>query len=614
MQENHYDAKASKQLSGRPSRTNEAPKEKMKPTHRTLLAAALLFSFGLPALAADELSARKQRTPAAGAVKRTAPPVEAELRPGDADYKELSGQVVYQVLLAEFALQRGNLELASQAYADLALRTRDPKVLERTVEVAGYARRFDLALEAARLWLEVEPSSLRAQQMLTGVLILSNRLDELAPHLIRMLEVDKESLAVNLLGLNRMLARTSDRQAAFQLIDKVCAPFFGVAEAHYAVAVAANSAGERVRALAEARRALELRPDWEIAALLEAQLLARDSTSEAIASLQRFHERNPGARDVQLHLGRALVGEKRYAEAKRHFDELLREFPNNPDIVYPVAILALQQNDATLAEAQLKHLLTLDFPDKSVAYFYLGQIADDGKRSDEALAYYAQVGAGEQYVPAQVRSAHLLAAQGKLDDARRLLREANAKTPQERVPLTIAEAQLMREAKQFQEAFDLLEHALGEQPEQPELLYESALLAEKLGQMDVLEKNLRKLIALRPESAQAYNALGYSLADRNLRLPEARELVDQALKLSPDDPFIRDSLGWVLYRQGDLPGALVQLERAYTQRPDPEIAAHLGEVLWMIGRKDDARRTWREAQKKNPANEVLAEAVKKFAP
>jgi tetratricopeptide (TPR) repeat protein len=581
----------------------------MKPIHRPLLLAVLALSFGLSALAADEVAARKQRTPAAGAIKHS-----AELRPGDARYEELSGQVVYQVLLAEIALQRGNGDLASQAYVDLAVRTRDPKVLERSVEVAGYAHRFDLALQAARLWVEVEPASLRAQQMLTGVLVLSNRLDDLAPHLIRMLEVDKDALGVNLLGLNRMLARTPDRQAAFRLIEKVCAPFFGVAEAHYAIAVAASSAGEQTRALAEARRALELRPAWEAAALLQAQLLARDSTSDAIASLQRFLESNPRARDVQLHLARALVGEKRYVEAKRQFDQLLRDYPDNPEIVYPVAILALQQNDTALAETQLKHLLTLDFPDKSVANFYLGQIAEDNKRSDEALAYYAQVGAGEQYVAAQVRSAHLLAGQGKLDDARRQLREAVVATPQERVALTIAEAQLLREAKLFQEAFDWLDGALSKQPEQPDLLYETALLAEKLGRLDVLEKYLRKLIALQPESAQAYNALGYSFAERNLRLPEARKLVEKALKLSPEDPFIQDSLGWVLYRQGDLPGALMQLERAYAQRPDPEIAAHLGEVLWMIGRQDDARRTWQEAQKNSPANEVLADVVKKFLP
>ncbi|MFZ2852942.1 MAG: tetratricopeptide repeat protein, partial [Rhodocyclaceae bacterium] len=368
------------------------------------------------------------------------------------------------------------------------------------------------------------------------------------------------------------------------------------------------------RALAEARRAQGLRPDWEMAGLLEAQLLARESTGEAVAALQRFVERNPNARDVQLHLARALVGEKKYAQAKQHFDRLLNEYPDNPEIVYPVAILALQQNDLALAEKQLKHLLTLEFPDKSVAHFYLGQIAEDSKRGSEALDRYSRVGAGEHYLPAQVRSANLLAAQGQLDAARQRLRSAQVKEPREGVQLTIAEAQLLREAKQLQAAFDLLDAALSQQPEQPELLYETALLAEKLGRMETLEGHLRKLIGLKPDSAQAYNALGYSYADRNLRLPEARELVEKALTLAPDDPFILDSMGWVLYRQGDFPGALARLERAYAQRPDPEIAAHLGEVLWVLERKDDARRIWREAQKMHPGNEDLAQVVKKFSP
>ena len=581
----------------------------MKQIHRTILTAALAVAFCTPVLAADEAPIAKS----AGKKKTVDLPVSGA-RPGDAQYKELTGQLVYQVLLAEVALQRGNADLASKAYADLALRTRDPKILERTVEVAGYARRLDLALEAARLWLEVEPSSLRAQQILTTVLLMSDRFDELAPHLIRMLEVDKESLGTNLLGLNRMLARSVDRQAVYRLVEKVCAPFVGIAEAHYAVAMAASSAGERARALAEVRRALELRPEWEMAALLEAQLLSRESTADAIAALQQFMERNPGAREVEIHLARALVGDKRYGEAKQRFDRLLREYPNSPEIVYPVAILALQQNDMALAETQLKHLLTLNFPDKSVVYFYLGQIADDSKRNDEAIGYYSQVGPGEQYLPAQVRSAYLLSVQGKLGVARQRLHSAQAKTPLERVQLTIAEAQLLREAKQTQEAFDLLDRALAQQPDQPDLLYETALLAERLGRMDTLETYLRKLIALKPDSAQAYNALGYSYADRNLRLPEARELIEKALKLAPGDPFILDSLGWVLYRQGDFPGALVQLERAYALRPDPEIAAHLGEVFWMLGRQDDARSTWREAQKKHPANEELAGVVKKFIP
>lgn len=574
----------------------------MKHRHRTLftivLAAVLALAFNAPLQAADAASASKSRA----------------LQSDDAQAQELNGRVVYQVLLAEIALQRGNNELASNAYVNLAVRTRDPKVLERAVEVASYARRLDLALDAARLWLEVEPLSLRAQQMLTSVLLISNRFDELAPHLIRMLELDKAALGVNLLGLNRILARNPDRAANFRLIDKVCTPFFGVAEAHYAVAIAANMAEERSRALAEARRALALRPSWEAAALLEAQLLTHDSASAAIASLTRFLERNPDANDAQLYLARALIGDKQYIAAKQRFERLLQTYPDNPEIVYSVAILALQQNDMALAETQLKRLLTLDFSDKNVAYFYLGQIADDSQRKDDAIAYYVRVGAGEHYLPAQIRSAQLLAAQGKLAEALRQIHAVQAKTPQKNVQLTIIEAQLMREASQTQAAFDLLVQALSQQPGQPELLYESALLAEKLGRTEVLENYLRKLIELKPDNAQAYNALGYSFADRNLRLPEARELIEKALQLSPNDPFILDSLGWVLYRQGDLSGALGQLERAYAQRPDPEIAAHLGEVLWALGRRDDARLTLRNAQQKYPANEVLADAVKRFSP
>ncbi|MFZ4538029.1 tetratricopeptide repeat protein [Propionivibrio sp.] len=584
----------------------------MKHLRRTLCFTTLSLVLGLPALAADQVLVATKRPAAVREAKR---PLSTELRPGDARYADQPGQAVFQVLLAEIALQRGDAVLASTAYADLALRSRDPKVLERTVEVAGYARRFDLALEATRLWLEVEPTSKRAQQMMVSIMILSNQLDDLAPSLIRMLEVDKESLADNLLGLNRMFARNKDRQAVFSLIDKVCRPFFGVAEAHYAVAMAAGSAGGMSeRALAEVRRALELRPDWEMAALLEAQLLAQESPAKAISFMQGFVERNPKARDVQLTLARALVGEKRYAEAKSHFDQLLVAYPDRPEVVYPAAILALQQDDRALAEVRFKHLVTLDIPDKSLAYYYLGQIVEEGKHSDEALAYYALVGPGEQYLPAQFRSAHVLAGQGKLDAARQQLSEAKVATPEERAQLLIAEAALLREAKQTEAAFALLEQALAAQPEQPDFLYESALMAEKLGRFEILESRLRKLIELRPESAQAYNALGYSYAERNIRLPEARELIEKALKLAPEDSFIVDSLGWVLYRQGDLPGALALLEQAYARRNDPEIAAHLGEVLWALGRKDDARRTLVEALKKYPDNEALADAVKKFVP
>jgi len=580
----------------------------MKFVQRSFCFTLLAFALSLPVLAAD---------PPKGPVKKRPPKAhKMSLMPTVSAIPGIDepGQAVYQILLAEIALQRGDPELANKAYADLALRSRDPKVLERTIEVAAQTRHFDVAGDMARLWLDVEPTSKDAQQMLTSVLIQSNQLELLAPNLVRMLETDKDALPQNLLGLNRMFARNPDRQAVFHLIDKVCLPFFGYPEAHYVVSMAASSAGVYERAVAEIQRALELRPDWEMAALLQAQLLSRESPAKAILFMQDFFTRYPAARDLQLNLARVLISEKRYDEARQHFDQLLKDYPDKPEIVYSVALLALQQNDQVLAESLLKKLLSLDVPDKSPFNYYLGQIAEDGKRYEEALAYYAKVSAGDQYLAARVRSAHLLADQGKLEAARKLLSEVKSASPEEQVQWIIAEAALLREAKQPQAAFELLELHLSKQPEQADLLYETALLAEKLGRMDVLESRLRKLIELRPDNAQAFNALGYSYADRNLRLHEAQTLIEKALKLKPDDPFILDSMGWVLYRRGDLSGALIPLERAYAQRDDPEIAAHLGEVLWVIGRKDDAQRTWRDSQQKYPASEALADTIKKFVP
>ena len=581
----------------------------MKYFRSTLLFAALAALFSQQALAADEVTPAKKRPPA----KEAKRPVTNNPKSASEQLLDQSGQQVFQVLVAEMALQYGDTSLATKAYSDLSLRTRDPRVLERTVEIAGYARRFDIALEAAKLWLDVEPDSVRAQQMLTSMLIMSNRMDELAPTLIRMLEMDRAALGANLLGLNRMFARNEDRVAVFNLIEKVCRPFFGVAEAHYAVAIAANSAAMHERAQAEANRALELRPEWEMAALLQAQIAARTSTAQAITYLQAFVDRNPMARDVHLQLARALVGEKRYDEARQHFNQLLKGFPNNPDVVYPVALLALQQNDLVVAETQFNRLLALDSPDKSIAYYYLAQIAEEKGKLDEALGLYAKVESGEQMVQARMRSAQILAGQGKLDEARKLLSEASTGSEEQSIQFAIAEAALLRKAKQPQAAFDLLDARLEQQPDNAELLYETALLAERLDQLEIMERRLRRLIELQPGYAQAYNALGYSFAERGIRLPEARELIDKALTLLPNDTFILDSLGWVLYRQGDLSGALATLERAYGMRDDPEIGAHLGEVLWALGRKDDAQKLLRAAQKKHPDNEPLADAVKKFA-
>ncbi|MBK7899466.1 MAG: tetratricopeptide repeat protein [Azonexus sp.] len=566
------------------------------------LAAALLLACSVNCCLAAEAAkpAPKRAPPAAPAV---------EMRESDADFY---GRTVFQVLIAEFALQRGQLDIGVGAYADLARRTRDPQVVARATEVALVARQGEVALELARLWTQIEPDSQRARQSASTALVMLNRIEDLAPEIAALLEKDKASLPDHLLRLNRLLGRHADKQAVQRLIDAVAKPYEGIAEAHLAMATAAANAGDHPRALSESARSLELRPDWEAAALLRAQLLARQSQGEATALLRDFVGSNAGAKDARLALARLLIAEKRYDESRGHFDRLLKDFPDNPEIIYPVAMLALQANDPVTGKAQLEKLLSGDFKDKATVRFFLGQIEEEARNLDAALAHYRQVDSGEQHVPARARAAQILAGKGKLEEARQLVRETTGRTPEEKTQLLLAEAHLLREAKRTDDAFALLNAALHKAPDDTDLLYDSALLAERLGKFDILEARLQRLLEIKPDHAHGLNALGYSWADRNVRLGEAYELISKATSLAPNDPFIMDSLGWVLYRQGKSADALKTLERAYGLKADPEIAAHLGEVLWSLGRRDEARSLLLEAVRKNPESEVLAEAVRKF--
>ena len=289
-----------------------------------------------------------------------------------------------------------------------------------------------------------------------------------------------------------------------------------------------------------------------------------------------------------------------------------------------VALLSLQMNDFDAAEAQLKRVLETELQGSGRVRFHLGQVNEERKRYDEAAKWYLAVEGGEQYVLANARYAFMLAKQGKLAEARKHLQELPAENQDQRVQIMQAEAQLLRENKEYQESFDILEQALDAQPDHPDLLYDLALAAEKLDRIDVAESNLRKLIKLKPDHAQAYNALGYTLADRTDRLAEAREYIEKALKLSPDDPFILDSMGWVHYRMGNSQQSLQYLQRAFQQRPDPEIAAHLGEVLWAKGkqigsaRKSGAKRcgTIRRTKscRRSSRSSALSRAVQRRAP
>jgi tetratricopeptide (TPR) repeat protein len=290
----------------------------------------------------------------------------------------------------------------------------------------------------------------------------------------------------------------------------------------------------------------------------------------------------------------------------------MADYPANPDVPVALGLLSIQLEDYDTAESYLKKALNLGYTNPDMVRMYLGQLEERRKQWDEADRWYQSVGPGENFLSAQIKRAEIMAKQGKLDEARAFLRQISIQGSQQQIQLVLAEAQLLRNAKAYQQAYDLLGRALQKQPEAPELLYDFAMAAERLNRIDVVESNLRKLIEIQPNYAHAYNALGYTLADRTDRLAEARGLIEKALSLSPDDAYILDSMGWVQFRLGQLVEAEANLRRAYTLQADPEIAAHLGEVLWTQGRNVEARDLWRASLQINPESEALLNVMKRF--
>ncbi|MEK6245014.1 MAG: tetratricopeptide repeat protein [Pseudomonadota bacterium] len=571
----------------------------------TLLAASFLPSGVQAQQQSDEGDDDDDAPPAAAAA-----PIPAANLP----LQDLTGQTLYDFLLGEIAAQRGSPGLAAQTFLDLAKRTRDPRIARRAVEVANFARMPDLALESARLWHETEPASAQALQAVTVLLVGAKRVDEAEPYLAKLLATDANAAANGFMQLGRLLAGNPDPAANLRVVRKLAERYPNLAQAHLAVSQVAAAADDEALALAQARSAMALRPDWEIAAMYEAQLLQRRSPAEAAKRLAVFLEKYPDSRDVRLSHARMLVLDKRYPEARAAFESILNRFPKDTDAIYAVGLLAVQAKEYAVAEANMKRLLELGYRDANSVRYTLGQIAEEQKDWPRAIEWYTAIERGEQALPARMRTANAIAKQGKLEEARAYLRGVSVQGEPQRVQLLVAESQLLRDANLHREAFELLGQALAKSPDEPDLLYDHALTAEKLDRFDLLEASLKRLIQLKPDHAHAYNALGYSFAERNVRLPEAKKLIEKALEIAPADFFIIDSLGWVLYRMGDLKGAAQQLRRAWEGRSDGEIGAHLGEVLWALGERDEARRIWQEALKASPENDTLQKTLKRFNP
>ena len=549
-----------------------------------------------------------------GVVVRTEP--AAAESDGPLPDVDLSPQLVFQLLAADLAAQRGELGSAWTTYMSIARTTRDPRIARRAAEVAIGARARDEAVQSAQLWRELAPGARAAAQMLETLWLSSGRVKDVEPLLAERLAKARAdgTLPAAYAQMQRALSRVQDRGAAWEAVRRLSTPDLNVPAARLARAQFAAAAEDWRAAADESREAMRLAPDDEEAVIAAARNLHRlpDRKAEALAILERHLQRQPMSIEARYAYARLLLADQRNDDARAQLERALAQRPDSPAVLLTLAQLAYQAKLPADATGYLKRYVELPRGvqrDNTPALLFLAQIAEEGGRSQEAIDWLARVPRGEEYVPATIRRALLMGKLGRVEAARAVLQDATVSSQRERVQLLSAESQLLREARRNQEAFDVLAAGLERMPENPDLLYDHAMAAERLDRLAVMEASLRKLIDLRPDHAHAYNALGYTFADRNIRLDEARTLIERALSLAPDDAHILDSMGWVLFRQKDFPRALEYLRKAYALRPEVEIAAHLGEVLWATGRADEARSLWREARGREPDNTTLRETL-----
>ena len=551
---------------------------------------------------------------AAGAVHAEVPPVTPVVA------ADTPAQVVFEVVLAEIALKRDKPQVALAAYADLALKYNDPDIFRRTFEVAALNRQPELMLEAARLWVQKEPDSTEALNVLASTQILLGRYDEAQPVLVRYFALlPDDRRPQELLRLGQRFPAQADPKAIRKLVDAVTQPYLSVPDAQLARAQAALRAGDDAAALEAVQRARGLQPDSESGVLFDAQILSKRSPAAALKAFSDYLARYPNAASIRAIYAQQLLAADKAVDARAQLQVLVAQPAIAPEPLFAAAAIAVQAQDSPLAIRALQRLLTMDSVDASLIEYNLGLAYESqgelnrsrGEQPSEATAdsdavlHYLKVQPGEYYVAARMRAANLLARQGDLNAARALLQTTPAKDDATRAELVIGEATLVRDNGDVAGAFNLVDAALKKDPSSILLRYERGMLAERSGRMALFEQSMREVIKRDPKYAQAYNALGFTYADRNIRLKEARTLLEKALALSPNDPFILDSMGWLYYREKNYAVALEFLNRAVALRQDPEIVEHQIVVLKAMGRDDEAGRVWRAGLQQFPDNQAL---------
>lgn len=525
----------------------------------------------------------------------------------------LAPDVLYQLLLGEIAGHRGQLDVSVSALSRAAQKTRDPRLAERATLAALHARLPLDALPNAMLWVELKPQNSEAHEALAAALMENGKPAEALKHFEKIIVLGGDAgLTQSYLRIAATLGRQSNRADALETMRALARLHPDKAVAHYALAHLAVRVSDLDTAMTAIDRALAINPAWEDAALFKARVLV---SLKDMPRVQKFYESyldsHPRANNMRLGYARHLVDLKQWDKAREQFKRVVADAPRDAEVVFTIALLALQSNELDEAERFLKRALDLQ-PENDQARLYLGQVAEQRKDYEEAIQWYGAVESAETHFEAQARLGVALARQGKLDQARTHLHGLTPKTEAQKVQLALAEEQMLRDAKLHAEAFETLTRVLGEMPDNADLLYARALVAEKINRIETAEQDLRRILKTDPKNPNALNALGYTLADRTTRYAEALTFIEQALALKPDDPFILDSLGWTHYRLGNHHEAVRHLRAAFDKRADAEIAAHLGEVLWVTGDRNGAESVWKSALQQTPDNEVLLGVISKF--
>ena len=577
---------------------------------------------------------------AAAALAPAAWAQRAEAKPAVAN-SALDSQLFYQLLIGEIELRSGELGEAYQIILDAARRNKDEQLFLRATEVALQGRAGDQALAAVKAWRQALPESTEALRFQVQLLVQLNRTPETYEPLQLLIKLTPEAQRAGLIGaLPRFYARSTDRALAAALIEQVLQPYLDAPDTRTAARVSAGRgwliALDGAKALGFAQRAHAQDPLSEGPAALALEMLPGTPAADTV--VQSHLAAKPDSNAVRLLYVRSLLGSQRYADATAQLETLTRRAPQMAQAWLTLGALHLQLREPAPAIAALQKYIDLvqagePAPDATTTaatataaltdddapaskedalirgWLLLSQAADLQGDFKGAEAWLAKIDNPQRALEVQTRRASLLAREGKVAQARELIRRVPEREPGDARAKVLAEAQILRDARQWADASTLLEQASLKFPDDVDLIYEQSMMFEKLNRLTDMERLLRRVIELKPDHQHAYNALGYSLAERNVRLPEARTLIQKALELSPGEPSITDSLGWVEYRLGNRDEAIRLLRDAYRGQPDAEIAAHLGEVLWVSGKLDEARRVWREARARDAKNEVLRETL-----